>query len=567
MAMTTAKLLALEWDGREARVVVATPRGGQVVLEEAFAIDISATATDDAVGDSQEVGRRIAETLAQRGLTGCTALVGLGRASIELRLMSLPPAPPEEIPDMVRFQALQAFTAIGEERPLDFVELGTQKDAINVLAATLSPKQVEHILQVCAASELKPRSLVLRPFAAASLLNRSQVVAAGTNAVIVDMLADGADLTAVAQGQVVFMRTVRLPATTDESVHSRALLGEVRRTIGAVQAQESGRPIEQIIICGSATEHPLLAKTLAEALSLDVVLFDPFHVVQVAKSLQDRLPKDSGRYAPLIGMLADEAAGVRPAIDFLNPRKRPAPPSNRRRGVLIAAAALSMATVVALGVWAGLRHLDNQIAELKTQSAALDKEVDEARKLTVKADAVREFTDRDITWLDEVREITKRVPDADHLKLDEVSFGADLKRGGTLTLKGHVKSSDVIADFEDSLRYDGNTVEGRLGTIDRNQHDYPYVLDTTVAVVPDVYDLGRSRGRPFREELRKQSAEPAKTQPAEPTKEQPAEPAKEQPAEPAKEQPPDEAATPDARTSETTPAEEAKTETTGSKTS
>ena len=171
---------------------------------------------------------------------------------------------------------------------------------------------------------------------------------------------------------------------------------------------------------------------------------------------------------------------------------------------------------------------------------------------------MREFTDRDITWLDEVREITKRIPDADHLKLDEVSFGADLKRGGTLTLKGHVKSSDVIAEFEDSLRYDGNTVEGRLGTIDRNQREYPYVLDTTVAVVPDVYDLGRSRGRPFREELRKQPAEPAKEQPAEPAKEQPAEPAKEQPAEPAKEQPAEPAKEQPAEPAKEQPAEPAK---------
>ena len=129
--------------------------------------------------------------------------------------MSLPPAPPEEMPDMVRFQAMQAFTAIGEDWPLDFVELGAQDDALNVLAAVLAPKQVEQILQVCAASELKPRCLVLRPFAAASLLNRSQVLTAGRNALILDMLADGADLTAISNGQVVFMRTVRLPATDD----------------------------------------------------------------------------------------------------------------------------------------------------------------------------------------------------------------------------------------------------------------------------------------------------------------------------------------------------------------
>ncbi len=40
-----AKLLAFEWDEREARVAVATPHGSEVVVEEAFAIDISAVAS------------------------------------------------------------------------------------------------------------------------------------------------------------------------------------------------------------------------------------------------------------------------------------------------------------------------------------------------------------------------------------------------------------------------------------------------------------------------------------------------------------------------------------------
>ena len=124
-----AKLLAIEWDDREARVAVASPRGSEMVVEEAFAIDIAAVAGGGRRRTMlRAVGRRIAEVLAQRGLTGSDALVGLGRTSIELRSLSLPPAPPEELPDLVRFQAMQAFTTIGEDWPLDFVELGTQDD-------------------------------------------------------------------------------------------------------------------------------------------------------------------------------------------------------------------------------------------------------------------------------------------------------------------------------------------------------------------------------------------------------------------------------------------------------
>ncbi len=262
-------------------------------------------------------------------------------------------------------------------------------------------------------------------------------------------------------------------------------------------------------------------------------------------------------------MLADEVTGVRHAIDFLNPRKRPVPPSNRRRTVIAAASALGVAAVLAAAVWAGQRHLDSQIADLKTQAVALDKAVDTAKKLMVKADAVREFTDGDVTWLDEMRELAQRIPDADHLKLDDVGFGADLKRGGSLTLKGHVTSSDVIADFEDSLRFDGNVVAGRYGTIDRNQREYPYVLDTTVVVVPDVYDQGRSRGRPYREQLRKQAAESKSTAAvsiqgasAEQTK-----------LVPPKDASPEKAPASQESTPETSPSDAAKSETTGSKTS
>ena len=59
-----AKLLAMEWDDREARVAVATPRGSEVVVEDAFAIDISGVVSADATDDSREVGQRIAEVLA-----------------------------------------------------------------------------------------------------------------------------------------------------------------------------------------------------------------------------------------------------------------------------------------------------------------------------------------------------------------------------------------------------------------------------------------------------------------------------------------------------------------------
>ena len=514
--MAGGKLIALEWDDREARVAVATPRGSDIVVEDAFAVDITAAAGDDAASNVAAVGRRIAEALSQRDLRGCDALVGLGRTSIELRTLSLPKGPPEEIPDMVRFQALQAFTAIGDDWPLDYVELGEQGDAINVLAAILAPKQVDQMRQVCAASELTPRCLVLRPFAAASLLHRAGLLKDDKSALIIDMLADGADLTAVADGQVTFMRTVRLPATSDEAVQARALLGEVRRTIAAAQAQEGGGRIDRVVICGSATEHALLMQSLTESLQLEVISFDPFQVVQVSSRMQRATLPDAGRYAPLVGMLADHAAGTRHAIDFLNPRKRPAPPSTRRRNLVVASCVLGGILVVTGVVSAGLKYYDNHIAGLNEQIADLNKGVDRAKVLIANADAVKEFTDGDVTLLDEIYELSQRIPDADHLRLDDVNVStANVKRGAVISLKGHAKDADVIANLEDSLRFEDNVVEGRYGTIDKNQTKYPWLFDTSVIVKPDGYDRGSSTGRPYRAARQTEAKSPgtAKTQP------------------------------------------------------
>jgi hypothetical protein len=46
--------------------------------------------------------------------------------------------------------------------------------------------------------------------------------------------------------------------------------------------------------------------------------------------MRQRLPEHHSRFAPLLGMLADAVAGERHAIDFLQPRRRPAAKSHQR---------------------------------------------------------------------------------------------------------------------------------------------------------------------------------------------------------------------------------------------
>ncbi|HZN32504.1 MAG TPA: hypothetical protein VFB80_01750, partial [Pirellulaceae bacterium] len=145
-----SRLVALEWDAKEARVVVGRKRGTALVVEQAFAAPLPQKAEGSAA--EADIGGAIAKALSERGLSRVEALVAVGRASIELKFLSTPPVPPEELPELVRFQALRQFTSLGDDWPLDFVPLGPTADGgTNVLAAAISADLVGQMKKTCSA--------------------------------------------------------------------------------------------------------------------------------------------------------------------------------------------------------------------------------------------------------------------------------------------------------------------------------------------------------------------------------------------------------------------------------
>ncbi len=499
-----ARLIALEWDVREARVAVGSSRGTEIVVEQAFAVPWAEEAEDESRPADQ--GRQLANALAAHGISNTDVLVGLGRASIELRMLTLPATPPEERPDLVRFQAMQAFTNIGEDWPVDFVEIDQKENEVNILATAISPDLVEQVKRVCEPATLNPARVLLRPFATVSLLRRNQQLDQCETCLVVDLLSEEADLTVTSDGQVVFIRTIRLPNQADPAARAQMLVGELKRTIGAAQNQLGGSRVGRVVICGDPNEHSVLTNAVGSRLSLDVALFNPLDGVRLGRDLKRSPPDNPGRFTPLFGMLADEAAGSLHAIDYLNPRKRPDPPNNTRRNLLAGAGVLAVSLLLVALVWGRLGQLDREIADLEKTNDALTKSVEEATTLVGYQNEVHDFTDGDVTWLDELHEMARHLPDADKAILDEVTFGAHPQRGGLMTLKGHVTESALIAEFEASLRYNDNVVAGSYGAVDPTRKDYPWLLNTRVAVAPDKRDGGRSQGRPYRAQLEKELA-------------------------------------------------------------
>lgn len=485
------RLLALEWDGEEARVVVASTRGDSIMVEDAFAIALPPRSDKDSA--DQDRGKVIGAALSARRLGRVQGLVAVGRASIELKQLSLPPAPDDELPDLVRFQAQREFNALGEGWPLDFIPLSGEADKPRqVLAAAISPELVEQIQATARLAGVTPERLVLRPCAAASLLRRMHWREAESVQLLVEVLADEADLTVLVDGQVIFLRTARLPGDALAPDGYRPLLGEIRRTIAAARNQLGGRKVEAVQLCGSGADHTALAEQIEKDCNLPCRPFDPFAQLSLGRDLAKAPPEHAGRFAPLLGMLLDEAAHQPPAIDFLNPRRRPPPPDRRRPLVLAAAAVAAVVLAGYFWFYSATSSLDDRIAELEQQAQEQEKLVAKYKEVELAAKEIEAWAASDVNWLDELRELSDDFPQAKDVLITQLRMGPHAA-GAEITLEGYLREADTADQLEANLRDDGHLVEGRGLQQDSSKPCYSWRFTTSMLVKPQDPETYRKR--------------------------------------------------------------------------
>ena len=474
-----AKILALESDAQEFRLLVGTPRGRDVVIEEALSIAISEDADANAAA--------LASALESCKIDRADVFVAIGRSQVELRLLSLPLAPPEELPEMVRFQAMRQFANIGETWPLDFVTLSDTSDdgQMHVLAASISPEQIEQMSRSCATANLSPQRMVLRPFAAASLLKHQGRANQDDCQLLISMTSSEAELTVFSDGQAAFLRAVRLPLDDAGNLVPKALVGEVRRTIGAAQNQLNGRTVEKICLCQGAAEASTLRDSLAADLSLDVDLLDPFDGMRLSKKLQSELPAYPGRFAGLLGVLADEAKETHAGIDFLHPRQKPPPPSKLRRNLWIGTGSGAIAAAVLLSATVTIWLKNTEIADLKATLAANQKNLEVAQRDIDNEAAISEFLQGDITWLDEMLWLSQTFPDAEDALIKTLSLNASSKQGGRIDLDAFARTGDTIGRAEAVLRDDRHEVQPDGSQEDSSKKGYYHSFRERILVQKD----------------------------------------------------------------------------------
>ncbi|MFH1919125.1 MAG: hypothetical protein ABIP48_04440 [Planctomycetota bacterium] len=506
-----ARILAVDWDQHEARYVLGATAGGKVTVDAIESVPL----VDVAEGGAEphpDLAGSLTAAMSNLKLGRTPVLVGVERSSIELLHFTLPPAKDSELPELVVNQAMHESQLVSEQSVLDFLPLGDDPTTPrNVICAALSPGEMERICQTCEAAGLKPTRMLLRPFASASLFVQTATPAEAVY-LLVSRITDQVDLIIVVDGKPVFFRTVRLPEGVGEDQATARLLAEINRTLAAApQSHLRGETVECIYIFGRSDDHRDLIEQIRGELLLPARVFDPFEALRVP---EERTPEDCGRFAPLLGMLLDEAAGSH-AVDFLHPRKMPQP-VNRVR---IAATCAGVLAVAILGVayntwstWSEINGENQVLAERVRDLKETGKKAAQRQKLI---DAVSQWQARDVIWLDELRDLSLRFPSTRDVVVSRMLLSSS-QSSGSISVEGLLRSPDVLVKLENQVRDPYRRVRSKRVQQQKAEKDYAWVFETSLSVRPrgETRDRNRYVSHLPEEELLLAAEEPAAKEPA-----------------------------------------------------
>ncbi|MBM3880362.1 MAG: hypothetical protein FJ387_11705 [Verrucomicrobia bacterium] len=496
-----SQVTALDLEGGWLHVVQAVARGDQMrlVRHAAAALPVPAGADPE---DPLVLGQAVAAVLRELAIRPGQVVMGVRRAQVMLRTLSLPPAQrPSEIAAMVHFQISRDLPFRLDEALLDFKVLPLIESAsppptppaanpgaatdqpTRVLAAVVRRQTVVHYQALARAAGLKLVALGLRSLAGARGLEFCHRPSAGRCVALVSLRESEVIFDVVRDRALVFSRVGTLPAapaagapperSADEVIESVVL--EVVRSLHSYEGTEGHEHIEGFFLAGTTGAEAQVAQVLSGRFGVAAQVVNPAVALTEAATNQARL----NGALPAIGLALGALDPPASSFDFLNPKRPPVPRDLRRvRRLGMVAGALA----VVLGV-AGLRahwirQREQQRAELQQQIALATKNLAAYRLVRSQARTVLDWSAASRNWLDHLTLLSALLPPSQELYLTTISSSTR----NTLTLGLRVRSGETVDRLSAALRAAGYEVKapGITPATDRYGYRFQANLDLVV---------------------------------------------------------------------------------------
>lgn len=401
------------------------------------------TATDDSDEETKPVlsiADHLKNLVSELGAGKSTLLLCVSRGIVDSVTFAVPPASEAELPTLVRNIAIRQLTGVTEESPLDFIAYAPREDGSRDVCAMVLPAEQQQTIQKIVAATGCPLHRVLITTHSLRTFVPAQSDDENSASFIVSEGDDAVHLLIVQNQQPVTSRTVRLSTEMDVSQRTQFIANEIQRTLLSAEVE-----VGNAVLVGSEVETARLIELLRDQHS--------FEIQQVSsESLIDGDASGAafGIYTPLVAALKEEALGVSSAIDFAHPKRPPDSVNNRNRILGIAAAILLVVVVGWYYVNSQFSAIQSEIDKLKIRRSELNELVKKTSKKRNLSKVLQRWEMSRMSWLDELRDLTIRIPSSPELSLQQFS-ASSTKRGAIVSFRGTSKSPQAIRKMEINL--------------------------------------------------------------------------------------------------------------------
>lgn len=469
-----SRLVVLEWDHEKLRVIDGKSTKDIAVGHQALSADLSEGSAEISPAE------QISNTISSMKLGRADAIVSVDRSAIEMRSLNVPNVPEDELPDVVRFQAMRQFSSLTEEWKLDYIEQHRTEDhGIDVLAAALSPQLFVQIKKCLDGTGLVLRKIVVKPFATAALV--SSYVAKDDCVLAVDCSGSEADITVIHEHFVRTTRSVRLPNPENAGAYGQALGREIQRTIATNTNQSNSQAISRVVIFGQIESSVI--EGLTDRLAVQIEQVNPFEIGQVTKRLKKRPPEHEWLYSNLIGAMQNISPDAPDQLDFANPRKKKETKLIGERFWLYAGLAALVLVGLTVAALLPLYSLSSKITALRTQ---VENETPNNEKMLDRVQEIEmidQWNGVSVNWLDEMYYISDKLPSPDDVRLKNLNM-SKLARDdfGSISFKVEGKGAEMASVVEKQLRNDDHKIEGRSNRAILDNELYDHEFDKQLRV-------------------------------------------------------------------------------------
>ena len=468
------RVAVVHWDRENLHFLIVTPKSKKLSLGDVGSVPHA---------DVANPFLALANHFREHSIKVQRLVVLLSRPELDLLTLSLPPAEASELPALVASEVEQQLGETGEPPAVDFYVLpnananhadAPSQTGVQVLAFAL-PASVQRTLQTqITGAGFRAVAICSRQLSPLGILRRRHVPES-TLAISVHLYASEAEMAICRGAEPMLLRSIRINPEDPNRVAEQIWL-ESQRCLALLPHEIADLPFSWFVYttCEASWQ---VARALEDHEHITIQPIDPL----IGWDVETQAQTEST-------MKLASAANAGAAWEYLNDElpvnllapKKPAKPANP----VVRWATIGAAAAMVLGI--GGYYLLSDVKRLNEEVLTLEGELLSVKKVTAKfqekADqvaAVENWLSDQVDWVEELNELSKRLPDGQNATVRRLTASAN-SNSGAIDLAVQVARQETISQFEGSIRGAKYNVTSKQISQNPESTEYPWQFETRI---------------------------------------------------------------------------------------